>query len=415
MARARLTSTYVLSKGVSPVKDHEASAEVAALLKARRWSLKLLLVAVFGVMAAVTLSIWSTVAFMPYAMLGSGPGPWGVSDWAVAFVVFGGSGALLLPLVMILIFGCFVLIHRPPLRGADPLSWSQPASRFSDLQAELVALAVFAGVVALGYAGASVLALTVSRSQLMEVPQIRGINAPILASSLATLCLLGVLLTYWWILGIPSPVPSDSADTVGADPDAGGREWPRSLPWTVVVGVVAVVVVVVMGWAVTPNGGPSSNGPAPTANGPAPTAIWLATDGTTSTLSEAAGVVHYGVELVNDTATTMFVDSAVVVTEQGKALSGRAASELTATVAPIDAVLRPPPLPAGGFPIEGHGGKAVVVVTVQPQCPGLAIPGTAKIVVAYHNTSQSFSLTAYGLTGAGNPLKSLVQQACGQK
>ncbi len=40
----------------------------------------------------------------------------------------------------------------------------------------------------------------------------------------------------------------------------------------------------------------------------------------------------------------MVVDSAVVVTEQGKALSGRAASELTATVAPINAVLRPPPL-----------------------------------------------------------------------
>ncbi len=277
------------------MKDHESSADVGALLKARRWSLKLLLVAAFGVMAAVTLSIWSTVAFMPSAMLGSGLGPVNVSDWALAFVVFGSSGALLLPLVMILIFGCFVLIHRPPLRGADPLSWNQPASRFSDLQAELVALAVFAGVVALGYAGASVLALTVSRSQLMEVPQLRGINAPILASSLATWCLLGVLLTYWWILGVPSRVTSDSADAVGADPVAGGREWPRRLPWTVVVGVVAVVAVVVMGWAVTPNGGRTATGPAPTATGPAPTAIWLATDGTTSTLSEEAGVVHYGV------------------------------------------------------------------------------------------------------------------------
>ena len=78
-------------------------------------------------------------------------------------------------------------------------------------------------------------------------------------------------------------------------------------------------------------------------------------------------------------------------------------------------MLRPPPSPAAGFPIEGHGGKAVVVVTIQPQCPGLAIPGTAKIVVGYHNTSQSFSLTAYDLTGADNPLKSLVQQACGPK
>lgn len=225
----------------------------------------------------------------------------------------------------------------------------------------------------------------------------------------------GVLLTYWWVLGVPSRVFQDSAEPLGADTVAGGREWSRRLRWSVVVGVVAVVAVVVMGWALTPNTGRTATAPAPTANVPAPIAIWLATDGATSTFSEAAGVVHYGVELVNDTTTTMVVDSAVVVTEQGEALSGRAASELTATVAPIDAVLRPSPLPAGGFPIEGHGGKAVVVVTVQPQCPGLAIPGTAKIVVAYHNTSQSFSLTAYSLTGADNPLKSLVQQACGPK
>jgi hypothetical protein len=32
---------------------------------------------------------------------------------------------------------------------------------------------------------------------------IRGISATILASSAASLCLLGVLLTYWWILGVP--------------------------------------------------------------------------------------------------------------------------------------------------------------------------------------------------------------------
>ncbi|MEO8556723.1 MAG: hypothetical protein ABI474_08635, partial [Actinomycetota bacterium] len=123
-----------------------------ALLKARMWSIRLLLVGAFGVMAAVIVSIWSTVASVPYAALGSGPAPVTLSDRALAFVLFGGSGALLLPLVMILICGCFVLVHRPPLRGAGPLSWNHPAGRFAELQAELVGLAVFAGVVALGYA-----------------------------------------------------------------------------------------------------------------------------------------------------------------------------------------------------------------------------------------------------------------------
>jgi hypothetical protein len=82
------------------------------------------------------------------------------------------------------------------------------------LQGELVGLAVLAGVVALGYAGAALLGLAVSQSLTPEemqtaAPMARGGSATILASSVATLCLLGVLLTYWWILGVPRRVTQE--------------------------------------------------------------------------------------------------------------------------------------------------------------------------------------------------------------
>ena len=155
-----------------------------------------------------------------------------------------------------------------------------------------------------------------------------------------------------------------------------------------------------------------------------PSAKWLATGNTTRTWPGSTGSVYFGVDLVNDTATTMVVDSVTVVTDQAQALSGAAATQVTATVAAIDLTSttspvfigtgwRPPPLPAQGLPIDGHGGKAVLVVTVHPQCPGLAIPATAKIVVGYHNTTQSFTLTVNELTGADHPLTALVRQACG--
>lgn len=154
-----------------------------------------------------------------------------------------------------------------------------------------------------------------------------------------------------------------------------------------------------------------------------PSAKWLATGNTTRTWPGSTGSVHYGIDLVNDTATTMVVDSVTVVTDQGQALSGAAASQLTATVTAIDLTSttspeftgsgwRPPPLPAQGLPIHRNGGKAALVVTVHPQCPGQAIPATAKIVVGYHNTTQSFTLTANELTGATHPLTALVRQAC---
>ena len=57
------------------------------------------------------------------------------------------------------------------------------------------------GVLALGYAGVAVLGLTASRPPI-PVELVRGLGATILVSSAATLCLLGVLLTYWWILGV---------------------------------------------------------------------------------------------------------------------------------------------------------------------------------------------------------------------
>lgn len=185
-----------------------SSAEVAGLLRARGWSLRLLLLAAVSVLAGVIYNIWSTLGFMrEYAAimeLGNGS-PGGLSQQAAAMLVYGGYGPYLLPLVMILICGCFVLIHRPPQGRAGTLLWTTPSSRFAELQAELVALAGLAGVVALGYAGAAVLGLTV-RSPGMSLEGFRGICATTLASSAATLCLLGVLLTYWWILGAPQRV-----------------------------------------------------------------------------------------------------------------------------------------------------------------------------------------------------------------
>jgi hypothetical protein len=86
--------------------------------------------------------------------------------------------------------------------------WNTPTSRFAELQGEAVGLAVLTGVVALGYAGVALLGLTVSRP-LTSVEMARGICATILASSAATLCLLGVLLTYWWILGVPRRVTQE--------------------------------------------------------------------------------------------------------------------------------------------------------------------------------------------------------------
>lgn len=190
--------------------DLVSSAELKGLLKAREWSIRLLLLTAVSVLAGVIYNIWFTVASMPQqvvftASLNGGQDQVDLNERAVTFLVFGGNGPLLLPLVIILICGCFVLIHRPPLGGAGPLLWAGPSSRFAGLQGEVVGLGVLVGVLSLGYVGATVLGLTVD-SGLMPLQQVRGICVTILVSSAATLCILGVLLTYWWILGIPRRV-----------------------------------------------------------------------------------------------------------------------------------------------------------------------------------------------------------------
>ena len=122
---------------------------------------------------------------------------------------------------MLLLCGCFVLIIRPPLGAAGTVVWKTPSGRFAELQGELVGLAVLAGVVALGYTGAAVMGLAVSQS-LTSVEGVsspgRGILATILASSAATLCLLGVLLTYWWILGVPRVTQEVEIPVLGRTP-----------------------------------------------------------------------------------------------------------------------------------------------------------------------------------------------------
>lgn len=187
--------------------DRGSSVEVAALLKARGWSFRVLLLAAAGVLASVIFNVWSTVSFMQR----SAPDALNrvnVSQWATDFLLYGGTGPYLLPLAMLLICGFFVLIHRPPQGAAGTLLWNTPTSRFAELQGEAVGLAVLTGVVALGYGGVALLGLQVSQP-LTSVEMARGTCATILASSAATLCLLGVLLTYWWILGVPRRVTQE--------------------------------------------------------------------------------------------------------------------------------------------------------------------------------------------------------------
>jgi hypothetical protein len=50
-------------------------------------------------------------------------------------------------------------------------------------------------------------------------------SATILASSAATLCLLGVLLTYWWILGVPRRVTQEvEIPVLGGTPIVGAMK-----------------------------------------------------------------------------------------------------------------------------------------------------------------------------------------------
>jgi hypothetical protein len=207
MCRSILASTFALSKGSVAVTDRGSSVEVAALLKARGWSFRVLLLAAAGVLASVIFNVWSTVSFMQ----NSAPDALNrvnVSQRATDFLLYGGTGPYLLPLAMLLIGGCLVLVHRPPQGAAGTLLWNTPTSRLAELQGEAVGLAVLAGVVALGYAGVALLGLPVSQP-LTSVEIARGTCATILASSAATLCLLGVLLTYWWILGVPRRVTQE--------------------------------------------------------------------------------------------------------------------------------------------------------------------------------------------------------------
>ncbi|MEP7036377.1 MAG: hypothetical protein ABI934_12370, partial [Actinomycetota bacterium] len=187
-----------------------SSGKVAALLKARGWSIRVLLLAAVGVLAAVIYNIWSTLSSMG-TFATDRSGMWERTAYRL---MLGGIGPYMLPLAMLLICGCFVMIHRPPLGAAGTTLWETPTSRFAEFQGELVGLAVLAGVVALGYAGVAFLGLAFSQS-LTDVENmtggdtIRGIGATILASSAASLCLLGVLLTYWWILGVPQRVTQE--------------------------------------------------------------------------------------------------------------------------------------------------------------------------------------------------------------
>jgi hypothetical protein len=207
------------------VTDRGSSVEVAALLKARGWSIRILLLAAAGVLAAVLYNIWFTVRFLQVApppfvgLVGGGVavGARGPGERATEFLTLGGYGPYLLPLAVLLLCGCFVLIIRPPLGAAGTVVWKTPSGRFAELQGEVVGLAVLAGVVALGYTGVAVMGLAVSQS-LTSVEGVRGGLATILASNAATLCLLGVLLTYWWILGVPRVTQEVEIPVLGRTP-----------------------------------------------------------------------------------------------------------------------------------------------------------------------------------------------------
>jgi hypothetical protein len=109
------------------VTDRGSSVEVATLLKAREWSIRILLLAAAGVLAAVLYNIWFTVRSMQvaqptFAGVQDAPptsvGLIGPSERATNFLLSGGYSPYLLPLVVLLLCGCFVLIIRPPLGAA---------------------------------------------------------------------------------------------------------------------------------------------------------------------------------------------------------------------------------------------------------------------------------------------------------
>jgi hypothetical protein len=225
-----------LSKGSVAVTDRGSTVEVETLLKARKWSIRILLLAAVGVLASVLYNIWFTVRFLqvappifvgvqvpPLTSVGVQVAPptsvelIGPGERATALLLLGGYGPYLLPLVVLLLCGCFQLIVRPPLGAAGTVVWKTPSGRFAELQGELVGLAVLAGLVALGYTGVAVLGLVASQS-LASVEGVRGILATILASSVATLCLLGVFLTYWWILGGPRVTQEVEVPVLGRAP-----------------------------------------------------------------------------------------------------------------------------------------------------------------------------------------------------
>jgi hypothetical protein len=221
-----VASTFALSKGSVTVTDRGSSVEVATLLKAREWSIRILLLAAAGVLAAVLYNIWLTVRFMQVAPP-TAVGLIGPTERATIFLTLGGYGPYLLPLAVLLLCGCFVLIIRPPLGAAGTVVWKTPSGRFAELQGELVGFAVLAGVVALGYTGVAVMGLAGSQSLTFvegpvgsgfQIPNARGILGTILASSAATLCLLGVLLTYWWILGVPRVTQEVEIPVLGRTP-----------------------------------------------------------------------------------------------------------------------------------------------------------------------------------------------------
>jgi hypothetical protein len=207
------------------VTDPGSSVEVAALLRARGWSIRILLLAAVGVLAAVLYDIWSTVSFLQVARPTS-VGLMSPSERATEFLLFGGYGPHLLPLVVLLLCGCFALIIRPPLGAAATVVGKTPSGRFAELQGELVGLAVLAGVVALGYTGVAVTGLVDPPLTLYEgaggpvlrIDNVRSMLATILASSAATLGLLGVLLTYWWILGVPRVTREVEIPVLGRTP-----------------------------------------------------------------------------------------------------------------------------------------------------------------------------------------------------
>ncbi len=133
--------------------------------------------------------------------------------------------------------------------------------------------------------------------------------------------------------------------------------------------------------------------------------------------SYQAGHGQFGVNLHNDSQTSVVVDYAAILDDSSPAGSELLApSWAAAKVTPISAIpghFSHDPS-SRGVAIAGGGGSAVLVVTVDPPCGSAAPPTSAHVVVGWHTSSGETGETALPdvLSGGSTSVTAMTQAAC---